>query len=121
MGEILSNDDSGVSYPGADEIWMRCSTIGGFSLNWPRLCDEERDALFAAEGAQEGDERIATWQQVVENVNQAYTYVFLTHTLWANATGSNVENICGAVSPEGEPLQCSRNGWHRLDQIWLDG
>jgi ABC-type transport system substrate-binding protein len=111
----------GAPDPGADEIWMRCSTIGGFSLNWPRLCDEDRDALFEAEGSLEGDERIAVWQDVVENVNQAYTYVFLTHTLWANATGSNVENICGAVSPEGEPLQCSRNGWHRLDQIWLDG
>ena len=111
----------GASDPGPDEIWLRCSTIGGFSLNWPRLCDPDRDALFEVEGTQEGQERIDTWQEIVENINQAYTYVFLTQTLWANALGENVQNICGAVSPDGVELECTSNGWHRIDQMWLDG
>ncbi len=111
----------GAEDPGADEIWLRCSTISGFSLNWPRMCDEDRDALMEAEGAQEGEERAATWQEIVENVNQAYTYVFLTHTLWANAFQPEVQNLCGAVSPEGVELRCTRNGWHRVGQMWIDG
>ena len=103
------------------EITFRCSTIGALSLNLVRLCDPDRDALFEAEGAQEGDDRIDTWHRIVANVNQAYTHVFLTHTLWANSTGANVENVCGSVSPEGVELRCTTNGWHRLDQMWIDG
>ena len=32
--------------PAADNVWLLCRTIGGISLNWPRFCDEERDAAL---------------------------------------------------------------------------
>ena len=32
--------------PSTDNVWLLCRTIGGISLNWPRYCDEERDALL---------------------------------------------------------------------------
>jgi len=36
----------GAENPGDDRVWLECRNIGGISLNWPRYCSEERDALI---------------------------------------------------------------------------
>ncbi len=50
----------GAEDPSLDNVWVLCRTIGGISLNWPKYCDEERDALLL-EGQllENGPERVA--------------------------------------------------------------
>ncbi|MEZ5297758.1 MAG: ABC transporter substrate-binding protein [Ilumatobacteraceae bacterium] len=36
----------GAENPSDDRVWLMCRNIGGISLNWPRFCDEERDAIL---------------------------------------------------------------------------
>ena len=97
-----------------------CRTIGPLSLNFPRFCSEARDALILEAQAQaDPAARVEPWQQVSQDMHDAYTYVFLTHTIWDNAFAPSVRGICDRTSPEGVPLQCAINGrtWH--SSVWL--
>jgi ABC-type transport system substrate-binding protein len=59
-----------------------CRSIGGISLNWPRYCDEDRDALInQAQATDDPEVRIPLYQEISQNLHDAYTYVFLTHTI----------------------------------------
>ncbi len=55
----------GATDPSGDNVWLLCRSISGISLNWPRLCDEERDALLLA-AQLETDEavRIGQYQEL---------------------------------------------------------
>ncbi|WP_420450662.1 ABC transporter substrate-binding protein [Ilumatobacter sp.] len=110
----------GAEDPSLDNVWLLCRTVGGISLNWPRLCDEERDALLL-EGqlAEPGPDRDAIYQQVSQTMHDAYTYIFLVHTPWDNAFAENVRGVCDRRSPEGEQLICSTNGRTWFDTTWL--
>lgn len=110
----------GANDPAGDNIWLLCRTIGPISLNWPRYCDEERDALLIQAQA-EGDPaaRAALYQQVEQLIADAATYVFLTHSMWDNAFAANVRGVCGRTSPEGEPLACTDGGVAWFDSTWL--
>jgi peptide/nickel transport system substrate-binding protein len=112
----------GAEDPMTDNVWLMCRNIGGISLNWPRYCSEERDALLlAAQASTDEAERIDLYQQVEQNINDAYTYVFFNHTKWNNAFAENVRGVCGRTSPEGEPLRCVSNGRNWFDAIWFVG
>ena len=37
----------GAEDPALDNVWLLCRTVGGISLNWPKFCDESRDASAA--------------------------------------------------------------------------
>ena len=107
--------------PSTDNVWLLCRTIGGISLNWPRYCDEERDALLMqAQATTDQAERIQLYQQVEQMVNDAYTYIFLTHTAWMNAFTENVHGVCDRISPEGEPLKCAVAGRTWFQTVWID-
>jgi ABC-type transport system substrate-binding protein len=107
--------------PSNDNVWLLCRTIGGISLNWPRYCDEERDALLLqAQATTDQAERVALYQQVEQMINDAYTYIFLTHTAWMNAFTDNVHGVCDRVSPEGVPLKCAVAGRTFFQTVWID-
>ena len=38
--------------PYFDNVWLLCRTVGGISLNWPKFCDEGRDAPAARRARQ---------------------------------------------------------------------
>jgi peptide/nickel transport system substrate-binding protein len=106
--------------PAADNIWLLCRTIGPISINWPRYCDEERDALLVqAQAEADPAVRAQLYQQVEQRINDAATYVFLTHTMWDNAFAPHVRGLCGRISPEGVPLECSQSGVAWFDSVWL--
>ncbi|MDH3704761.1 MAG: ABC transporter substrate-binding protein [Acidimicrobiia bacterium] len=108
--------------PYNDRLWMACETVGPISLNWPRLCDEARTELLNSGGAATDEAtRIENMQQVVQNVNEAYTYVFLNHTRWDNAFNEAVRGICDATTPEGGVIRCTDGGVHFSEQLWLAG
>ncbi len=111
----------GAEDPQNDRVWLGCDNIGAISLNWPKYCDEARDALIDQSGATTDEaERIEIWKQVSENVNQAYTYIFLNHTLWDNAFAENVLGVCDRTAPTGEKLLCVTNGRNWFDSIWIN-
>ena len=97
--------------PGIDRVWLLCRAIGGISLNWPRYCDEERDAvILAADASRSVEEKIPYYQELSEMINEAYTYVFYNHTLWSLALNDGVENLCGVKTAEGIDMRCQVNG-----------
>ena len=106
--------------PTIDNVWLRCDSIGGISLNWPRFCSEERDALLLRANATEDEaERTAVYQQQTADMNQEYLYIFFQHTIWDVAFAPEVRGQCDRLSPEGVPLRCVEIGrsWH--SSVWL--
>ena len=107
--------------PDNDVTWLNCGAIGALSLNWPRYCDPARDELmYTQRGSVDQAERQAIWKEVSRMVRDDYTYILLSHTLWANGFAPNVKNVCGALSPDGVRLMCTVNGWHLTHQIWME-
>ena len=110
----------GAENPGDDRVWLECRNIGGISLNWPRYCDEERDALIKEiANPATPEERPALLQQLVQNLNESYAYIFMTHSSWAIVQAENVRGNCSRVSPDGNALPCSTNGRMYFQSTWL--
>jgi peptide/nickel transport system substrate-binding protein len=113
--------------PWGDNVWMLCRTAGdpagsagGLALNFPRLCSEERDALFLqAIASTDEAERIELYKQAEALMNQDYVYIYLNHTMWDNAFAENIRGMCDHVTPAGAVMACTSNGSHLYDQIWL--
>lgn len=106
--------------PATDNVWLLCRTVGGISLNFPKLCDPARDeTLLAAQAATDPAVRAAEYQEAVQLIHDSYVYVFLTHTLWNFAYSKDVRGQCDRVSPEGAALLCNAAGrtWH--DSLWI--
>lgn len=111
----------GAEDPAADNVWLLCRTIGGISLNWPRNCDEERDALLLeAQALDDVEDRAPIYQQAEQLIHDAYTYVFFNHTLWDLAFDEDVQGICDRTSPEGVPLRCVSNGRAWFSSTYID-
>lgn len=103
-----------------DNVWLECRTIGFISLNWPRYCDEERDAkLLEAQVIEDPAARAVIYQEVEQMIADAATYIFFNHTRWSNAFADNVYGVCNGVLPDGSTARCTSNGAGRLNQIWL--
>lgn len=111
----------GAPDPATDNVWLMCRSVGAVSLNWPRYCDEERDRLLLrAQATTDPKARAALYREVVASVHDAYTYVFLTHTAWANSSVVAVHGTCDRVSPEGVALACTMNGRIWFSSVWID-
>ncbi len=107
--------------PMLDNVWLLCRTVGGISLNWPRYCDEDRDAnLQAAQATTDPAERTELYKTISQQMHDAYTYIFLTHTIWANSFVENVNGVCDRKSPEGVALKCAGNGRTWFSSVWMD-
>ena len=106
--------------PAQDNVWLVCRSIGGISLNWPKYCDEERDALlFAAQLETDEAVRVGQYQELQQRVNDDFLYIFLLHTIWDNAFAEDVRGVCGRTSPDGEEMLCSVGGRTWFDDVYL--
>ena len=104
-----------------DNVWLLCRTVGVISLNWPRYCDEDRDAiLLAAQATTDADERAELYQQAEQMISDAATYVFFNHTRWSNAFAEGINNACAVTSPDGVMTRCVVNGAGRYEALWMD-
>ena len=111
----------GAEDPYYDNLWLGCSSIGGISLNWPRYCDEERDAtLLAAQLEPDAAKRAALYQQAEQQIHDAYTYIFFIHSTWELGLQENVHAACNKMTPEGVQMKCAVIGRMWFDTIWLD-
>ena len=110
----------GAENPGDDRVWLECRNIGGISLNWPRYCDDDRDALIKEiANPASPDERVGLIQQLVQNLHDSYAYIFMTHTSWAFVNTDKVQGNCDRKSPDGNALVCSTNGRMYFQSTWL--
>lgn len=110
----------GAENPGDDRVWLECRNIGGISLNWPRYCNEERDALLKEiANPATPEERPALLQQLVQNMHDSYAYIFMTYSSWAIVESEKVNGTCDRVGPDGDPLVCSTNGRMYFASTWL--
>ena len=106
--------------PSNDDVWLLCRTVGPISLNWPRTCDEERDALLlAARGSTDEAERIDLYQQAWQRITDDRVFIFFNHTLWGWGLAPNVNGFCDRTAPEGATLQCQVNGRAFFSSVWL--
>ena len=107
----------------SDNVWLLCATINpaGLSLNWPRNCDEQRDALlFQATATADLEARAEILKQAEALINQAYTYIFFTHTTWVNSFAENVRGVCDHESASGAKMRCSVGGRTWLSSVWME-
>lgn len=110
----------GAENPGDDRVWLECRNIGGISLNWPRYCSEERDALIKEiANPANPEDRVGLLQQLVQSMRDSYAYIFMTHTSWAVVNTDKVNGLCNRLSPGGDPLPCSTNGRMYFHSTWL--
>ena len=107
--------------PDNDVLWITCLAIDFIALNFPRYCDEERDALMYEQRATDDlDRRVEIWYEVQQNIRDSYTYIFFNHANWTIGARDNVNNICGQTSPaDGTELFCNNQGRVQLHQVWL--
>jgi peptide/nickel transport system substrate-binding protein len=110
----------GARNPGDDRVWLECRNIGGISLNWPRYCSEERDALIKEiANPANPDDRAGLLQKLVQNIHDSYAYIFMTHSSWAVVNSAAVHGMCERVAPSGETLPCSIDGRMMFSSTWL--
>ena len=106
-----------------DNVWVMCRTAPaeGIALNFPRYCDEARDALLVeATGTADDAARADLLRQAEALINESATYVFLGHVLWNYALAPNVRGLCDRTSPEGARLMCVRQGNFWPTTVWID-
>jgi len=110
----------GAYRPEGDNVWLMCRTVGFISLNWPKYCDEERDALlWEATGTTDEAERAPLFQELAQKLHDDYLYIFLTHVQWTNSFADNVHGVCEADTPEGHRIFCPSGGVTGVRTLWL--
>jgi peptide/nickel transport system substrate-binding protein len=110
----------GATDPALDNVWLMCRNIGGISLNWPKYCDESRDALLLeAQASTDEATRVALYQELSQKLNDDYLYVFFNHTMWDNAFAENVRGMCDRLAPEGAATQCVTNGRSWFSSVYF--
>ena len=106
--------------PISDKVYMMCRNIGGISLNWPQFCSEERDALInEAQTIADAEGRIPAWQSIVQDMHDAYTYIFTLHTIWDDAFDNSVRGVCDRTAPDGTVALCTHRGRPWFDSVWI--
>ncbi|MDC1388839.1 ABC transporter substrate-binding protein [Acidimicrobiales bacterium] len=118
--DVVTWRQFGAPNPADDRIWLECATIGGLSLNWPRFCDESRDAILDQLAlATTVEERQPLLFELSEKIQQDYLYVFALHSLWDHSFSENVRGMCGHSTPEGVDMRCVLNGRTWLSNVWF--
>jgi peptide/nickel transport system substrate-binding protein len=113
----------GAENPADDRVWLMCRNIDPafISLNWPRYCDETRDALILQIAATDDEaELIPLYQELSQKLHDDYLYVFYNHTMWDNAFTENVHGVCDRTAPDGTALLCASNGRTWFSSVWMD-
>ena len=121
--DFLTWRQMGARNPDGDGVWIVCDAIGFLSLNWPRYCDPARDDMvFEARGSTDRDVVVQAWKDIAVNVQESYTYVLFTHTLWNATYAPNVRGMCDGGYPDGSTFYCrgTGGGYGNYSTMWLE-
>jgi hypothetical protein len=105
-----------------DNVWLLCRTVGGISLNWPRYCDEDRDAaLLAAQATTDPAERAALYQEAEQLINDAAVVrVLQPHAVVERVRRGREQCLCCVHALKAVMTRCVVNGAGRYEAIWMD-
>ena len=120
--QVVTWRQFGAVDPDNEVVWLECATAtGGIALNWVRLCDEGRDALlFEQRATADLDRRVEIMREIQAEMNETYSYIFLTHTNWTVGYRNAVKNVCGQTGPDGVVLVCNNQGRGFYHNVWID-
>lgn len=120
--QVVTWRQFGAVDPDNEVVWLECATATGvITLNWVRLCKEDRDALmFEQRATADLDRRVEIMQEIQAEINSTYTYVFLTHANWTVGFRNAVKNICGQTGPDDTLLVCNNQGRGFYHNVWID-
>ncbi len=120
--QVVTWRQFGAVDPDNEVVWLECATAtGGITLNWVRLCNEDRDALlFEQRATADLDRRVEIMQEIQAEIQSTYTYIFLTHANWTVGFRNAVKNICGQTGPDGVVLVCNNQGRGFYHNVWID-
>jgi len=120
--DVVTWRQFGAVDPDNEVVWLECATASeGIALNWVRVCDEGRDELmFEQRATTDEARRIEIWQEIAQNVNETYSYIFTTHSNWIVGFNDNVKNLCGSTGPEGQDVICNNAGALFLHNAWVE-
>lgn len=108
--------------PELEVHWLQCETAEGLiALNWPRVCNPDRDELlFEQRSSDDEARRIEIWQEIAQDIHDSYAYIFLTHANWVIGFNDNVKNVCGQLGPDGEEMICNSQGRIYVHNAWVE-
>jgi peptide/nickel transport system substrate-binding protein len=110
----------GAFRPEGDNVWLMCRTVGFISLNWPKFCDEERDAvLWEATATRDEAIRAPLFQELAQMLHDDYLYIFLNHNKWLSSFANNVRGVCEGKTADGHLIFCPNDGIISARSIWL--
>ena len=120
--QVVTWRQFGAVDPDNEVIWLECATATeGIALNWVGLCDEDRDALlFEQRATADLDRRVEIMREIQAEMNETYSYIFLTHTNWTVGYRNAVKNVCGQTGPDGVVLVCNNQGRGFYHNVWID-
>lgn len=120
--QVVTWRQFGAVDPDNEVVWLECATAtGGITLNWVRLCNEDRDALlFEQRATGDLDRRVEIMQEIQAEIQATYSYIFLTHANWTVGFRNAVKNICGQTGPDGVVLVCNNQGRGFYHNVWID-
>ena len=122
MYDFLTWRQMGAINPDGDGVWIVCDAIGVLSLNWPRFCDPARDEMiYKARASADRDEVVGIWKDIAQNINESYSYVLLTHTLWNATYAPNLMGMCDGRFPDGSQGNCrgTGGGYGNYSTMWF--
>ena len=120
--QVVTWRQFGAVDPDNEVVWLECATAtGGITLNWVRLCNEDRDALlFEQRATADLDRRVEIMREIQDEIQSTYSYIFLTHTNWTVGFRNAVKNVCGQTGPGGVVLVCNNQGRGFYHNVWID-
>ena len=106
--------------PDYDTVWFDSRKIGPISINWGRINDPELDRLIDEQRAtRDAEERNEIWREINEIFAEDAHYLWLTHTIWAIVTDTDVQSVTDFELPDGSKGWPIAEGRHNLAQIWI--
>ena len=128
--QVVTWRQFGAIDPDNEVVWLECATATGLiALNWPRWCSEDRDALLYEQRATtDQTRRVEIMQEIQEEMNAAYTYIFFDHTNWTLGFRDEVKNLCGQTGPGADAtdptqdivLRCNSSGSSFYHNVWIE-
>jgi peptide/nickel transport system substrate-binding protein len=122
--QVVTWRQFGSDDPEGEFVWLDCRNVGqpgALGINWPRICNQERQSLLEAQRKSLDEAEIEeAWKKITETINEDYVYVFLGNTVWEIAANDDVGDVIESKHPGGGVTGLAAGGYHTVLQMWLD-
>jgi len=118
--EMVLYRQFGALDPDYDGAFIDQRSLGAISINWPRLDNDEIQALLLQQ-REEGDfeTRKEIWGEITTKINEITPYIWINHTMWGIVAKLEVNGVVGFELPTGQTSYGMNEGRHSLANIWI--